>query len=538
MEIGRRVYHLSILIVVLFVIMSGTLVYWQVDVAGKVVSNPRNMRLCLETNVPLRGRIFDRNGVLLADMQPDARACGGVIRHYYEPSLAGLIGYYAGPNYPATGLEARYNDTLMGKQGQRYLDEQYKKLVHRRVVGNDLYLTIDVRIQRAVNKAFDTPLLEQDPDQVAATNRGAAIVTNPHTGQILAMLSRPAFDPNKLVKTLAHGDESYYRQLVAQVENPLLFRPLLGLYTPGSTYKTVTLSGALDTGTTTLDHVYDPEYTKGPVVLGQHLFHPQMSNILGYTVDFHISTNYGFAHSDNILFAKLGQDMGLDRWLEFNKRFFVGQSIPFELPVARSSVLKADGTLDENMLVDNAFGQGVDFITPLQMELFNSAIANGGQLMQPVVTLKMTRPDGEPLSIFAPKELGKRQMQQRTALDTQQAMYGVVRCGSGSLEATTLAHSPWGIIAKTSTGELGGDRLAHSWLITQAPYAIQHPEQAPTLTITAMRENGGEGGSAIGPMVSAMYQEIFSKGYVKVEQPAAPPATYCCDAKLLQLGCG
>ncbi|GCE46181.1 peptidoglycan glycosyltransferase [Thermosporothrix hazakensis] len=68
MEIGRRVDHLSILIVVLFVIMSGTLVYWQVDVAGKVVSNPRNMRLCLETNVPLRGRIFDRKGVLLADM--------------------------------------------------------------------------------------------------------------------------------------------------------------------------------------------------------------------------------------------------------------------------------------------------------------------------------------------------------------------------------------------------------------------------------------------------------------------------------------
>ncbi|GCE47519.1 peptidoglycan glycosyltransferase/penicillin-binding protein 2 [Thermosporothrix hazakensis] len=531
--------RLMFVFVALFLAMSAGLVYWQVYAAEKVTANPRNQRRCLTTNVPLRGRILDRNGVVLAESKPDPKVCGGYVRHYYEPSLAGLIGYYPGPNYLTTGLEKTFDDYLMGRVGMSALDNHMNKLLHRQPMGNDIYLTIDVRIQRIVDKHFDDPLLVNDPDNVAATNRGAVIVNDPSTGEVLAMVSRPSYDPNKLVQTLSHGDESYYQQLTKDPDQPLIYRPLYGQYTPGSTYKTMTLLAAIDSGTTELERVYPPKYTVGPVVIGDHQFTPAMSNIQGYTHNFNVSTHYGYAHSDNILFAKLGEDMGVDKWLEYNKKFKVGTSYDIDgLKVATSRVTKADGTLDTNTMVDGAFGQGVDFVTPFQIELINNIAANNGQLMRPALLSKIKTHDGAVLKEFSPQTWDGPQVSKQAAMDTRRAMFGVVNCGSGLENGVALPTSPWGIGAKTGTAELGGDKLAHSWLMTQAPFSLNNPEKKPALTIVAIRENGGEAGKSLGPMITNIYNEIFSNNLVKVEQPPATPPTYCCDAKLLQQGPG
>jgi cell division protein FtsI/penicillin-binding protein 2 len=518
----------------LFIGLSAGLVYWQVVVAQQVTSNPHNSRRYLNSNAPVRGKIFDRNGVLLADSQLSPN--GGYVRHYYDPSLAGLIGYYV-PGFPATGIEAQYDDYLSGNKGLTALDNTLNKTLHRPPVGDDIYLTIDERIQKIVNQDFDTPI-PIDNNLTYATDRGSVIVTDPHTGEVLAMLSRPSFDPNKMVTTLSGGDLTYHDTLAADTkENPLLERPIRSTYIPGSTYKTMSLVAGLDSGNTTLNTPFNQQQAEGPIFYNGQKIGPTGNNIDYYTHNFPVTTEYGFTHSDNIIFAQIGVKTGMQTWMNYNKRFYVGQQIPFDLPVVASTVLPLDkDTLADNELAANAFGQGYDSVTPMQMSVLDDAVANDGQLMRPMLVQRILDPNKTQIEKYDSQPLGGApQMSQQTAQEVRQAMYGVVRCGSGSIyvSGVKLGTSPYTIIAKTGTAEVGGGLGANAWLITQAPYSVTTPNVLPKLTIVAMKENGGEGGNAVGPMVTNMYNDIFAN-VMKTAVPPAPDPNYCFKTGLLQ----
>lgn len=534
MNIGAGIRKLALFFMVVFIALSAGQVYWQAVVANQVVANIHNGRPCLTSNAPVRGRIFDRNGVLLADSKAGGKGCG-YVRRYYEPSLAGLIGYYISPLYPSTGLERKYDDYLSGRLGLTSLDNIMNKTLHRPPVGDDIYLTIDVRIQRLVNKHFDDPI-PLIAGETFATDRGSVIVTNPRTGEILAMVSRPGFDPNKLVTTISSGSFSYYNQLVADRKQPLLERPIQSTYAPGSVYKTLTLIAGLDSGKTTLDQQYSRDQARGPIIYNGQPFGPNGNNIDGYTVRFPVTTEYGFTHSDNIIFAQIGVNTTAETWIDYNKRLYTGLDVPFDLPVVRSSVLKNNQPLAVNELAAGAFGQGYDAISPFQMSLINNAVANDGQLMRPMLVAKIMDPNKTPVQTYGAQPLGAQQMSNITAQQVRQAMFGVARCGSGSI-VSQLFTSTAGIIGKTGTAEIGGGKPAHSWMITQAPYTASNPSQLPALTIVAMKENGGEGGAVVGPMIAAIYNEIFSNRYVNVQMPPPPDQNYCCRTGLLQIGC-
>ncbi len=534
--ISASIRRLATLFIVLFIGLSGGLVYWQVVVAQQVTSNIHNGRHCLVDSAPIRGRILDRNGVVLAESK-QLGTCG-YMRHYTDPSLAGLIGYYVGPSYPSTGLEARYDDYLSGRVGLTSIDNTVNQTLHRPPVGDDIYLTIDERIQQIVNKHFDDPIAI-DNNATFRTDRGSVIVTDPHTGEILAMLSRPGYDPNQIVQTLSQGQLGYYNSLVANKEQPLLERPIRGLYAPGSTYKTMTLLAGLDSGHTNLNEAFDRDHalgTNNAVVYNGQVIGPVGNNIQGYTIRFPVTTEYGFTHSDNIIFAQIGVHTGAQTWLDYNNRMYVGQQIPFDLPVSVSSVLRNGQPLVTNELAADSFGQGYDFISPMQMSLIDNVVANNGQLMRPMAVLKVADPNNAPVQTFTPQALGTQQVSQQTATEARQAMYGVINCGSGLL-VRDLFTSQFGIIGKTGTAEVGGGLGAHSWLITQAPYSVANPSQLPALTIVAMKENGGEGGAATGPMIAHIYNDIFTTIMKNVQLPAPPDQQYCCTTKLLQIGC-
>ncbi len=140
MDISASIRKLATLFIALFIALSVGLVYWQVVVAQQVTSNIHNGRHCLIDNAPIRGRILDRNGIVLAE-STQAGPCG-YIRHYTDPSLAGLIGYYVSPSFPATGLEAKYDDYLSGRIGLTSLDNTMNQTLHRPPVGDDIKLTI------------------------------------------------------------------------------------------------------------------------------------------------------------------------------------------------------------------------------------------------------------------------------------------------------------------------------------------------------------------------------------------------------------
>ncbi len=536
MNISSNVRKLTIAFISLFIALSGGLVYWQVGVASQVTSNIRNPRHCLVDNAPVRGNIYDRNGVLLAKSVPSTSGCG-YIREYTDPSLAGLIGYYVSPYLSSTGIEHQFDDYLSGRVGLTELDNTMNQVLHRPPVGDNIYLTIDERIQKIVAHDFlaDTP--PPDNVNVFSTDRGAVIVENPHTGEILAMLSHPYYDPNKLVQTLAQGDFSYYNQLTADPEQPLFYRPLQGTYVPGSTYKTMTLVAALDSGHAHLSDLFyndkDSNHPQaiGPVKIGSgdtsESFGPVGNNLCCYTKSYPVDLEYGYAHSDNIIFAQVGAETGVNTWLDYNKRFYVGQTIPFDLQVTPSSVTPQNGKqLQINGLAENSFGQGIDSISPMQMSLLDNTIANGGVMMRSRVVMKVQDPSGAVVLSNDAQVLGTP-ISDTTASLLRRAMYGVVRCGSGSIVPQML-NSPWNIIAKTGTGEVGGGKPANAWLITQAPY------QNPALAIVMMKENGGEGGSTDGPVVAAIYNSIFGNKYVQVATPPANDPNYCTTTGLLQ----
>src|SRR5216684_4718400 len=203
--ITTSIRKLTNLFVILFVLLSGGLVYWQVVAAQQVAANPHNIRHCLPDSAPIRGRILDRNGVVLAyskKVDPNASNAGivcGYQRVYTDPSLAGLIGYYISPLYGSIGIEHEFDSYLNGHNGLTGLDNTINQALHRPPVGDDIYLTIDERIQRIVNHLFDADAPPPDNHFVFPTDRGSVIVSDPHTGEILAMLSRPGFEPNCVV---------------------------------------------------------------------------------------------------------------------------------------------------------------------------------------------------------------------------------------------------------------------------------------------------------------------------------------------------
>jgi penicillin-binding protein A len=550
MNIGASIRKLSYIFILSFIALSGGLVYWQVVMADNVTSTLHNPRGCLTSNTPLRGRIFDRNGVLLAESLPDPNVCGGYIRHYTEPSLANLIGYYSPGDFMPDGIEKEYNDILNGTNNTTSLDKETNKILHTAPVGNDIYLTIDVRIQRLAVKEFNDYHPTTDPFYFqiytkglnAPTNRGSVVISNPHTGEILALVSAPGYDPNKMVQTLSVDDYGYFNQMNADPDKPLLDRPLAVRYAPGSIFKTVTLMAALDSGTTTLNTNWNqmqamgPLYYDGRQIIGDNLGYYPNAEGQRFVFHFPINTEFAFANSDNIVFAQIGVKTGEKTWLDYTKKLYIDQPVPFDLPSASSSVLNSDGTpLSTLQLASNAYGQGIDNITPLQMSLIDNTVANNGVLMRPTLIYKIVDPNQNPLQLFSAQQLNTV-ISQETAYQVRQAMSAVTTCGSGWHLGQNFGYQD-SIAGKTGTAEIGNNQVAHGWMITQAPFTLTttDPNQMPALTIVAMRENGGEGSSAVGPAIWKMYNQIFSQGYVKAQLPAQLTSDpYCFSANLWQ----
>jgi peptidoglycan glycosyltransferase len=585
-NISSSIRRLTYLFIILFVGLSAGLVYWQVVVAQQVASNTYSTfsRQCSIDNAPIRGRIYDRNGVLLAKSIPSKNpTLCGYQRVYTKDaqSLEGVIGYYISPLFGSTGIEKQFDAYLNGQVGSTGLNNTIKTILHNPPGGDDIYLTIDVRIQKIINQSFDITV-PVDGITVFQPKGGSIIVSDPHTGEILAMLSRPGYDANCVVScTLAQLREDfaakgydataidpnceqhyscnliYFNQLERDPSQPLLERPIDSCYVPGSTYKTMTLMAGLDSGSSHLDDKYynfngfnPPQYPQalGPVWLGdgfdKEKFGPVGNNISGYTNTYPVNLLYGYAHSDNIIFAQAGAKAGVNTWLKYNRALYVEKQIPFDLPVHVSTVTpqrtlcppKApeQKTTSLKQVAENAFGQGVDFITPMQMALINNTVANNGHLMRPTLIYKIEDPNQTVLQSLNPQELGTP-ISDTTAQQVRDAMYGVVQCGSGSLSQVQLAGSQWSIIGKTGTAQVDntGKTPAESWFITQAPYVFQS-NQLPRISIVAMKENAGEGAFANGPMLRAIYDSIFTQVIKDVPQPQPPAPNFCLNTGLFQ----
>jgi len=476
---NANIRHLSIFFLVAFAIILADVTYWQVLDASAMYNRPDNPRLVLQAREVRRGLIYDRTGRVLAQRV----TTNGYIHHYLtDPSLSQVIGYDS-ERYGTSELENSYNKYLTGQVAGNSWSSVIKRWEHKPAVGDNVTLTIDDQLQQDVNA-----LLPNSPS--------AAVVADPRNGDILAMVSKPNFDANQV------SDPTYWNSLLHNTDDPLINRVTSGYYPPGSTFKIVTLAAALNSGTMSLNTIFDGQRASGPLNVQGYIipaFSSNLSDCGGRVVYPPITLETALVCSDDIVFAEVGLTIGANAFVGMAHDFGLDHVPPFAIPVVESHVRQTQTAMTPQLLAASAFGQGEIHVTPLQMLMATEAIADGGSIPYPNLVKQVTAPDG---SVVQSESTGTlyRPISSSIAGQIKQAMIQVVETGSG-----ILAQVPGVVVAgKTGTAETGDGEPPHAWFVAFAP--ADHPRVAVAVII----EHGGEGATVAAPIAQKILEDALA----------------------------
>jgi penicillin-binding protein A len=478
-DLRRNVRRTAVALLACFGVVALALGYWQVWRAADLAQDPANPRVAEARQLQPRGRILDRNGQVLANSQSTPQ---GPRRILADPSLVHTVGFHS-DRFGDTNLEAAYDAELRGERSVPPLDRLAQQLFHRGPRANDLVLTIDRRIHDAAVGAL-------------GTSDGAIVALDPRSGAVLAMVSKPFFDPNAPDDQLASPQ--------SDPSQPLFNRAVQALYVPGSTFKTVTATAALDT------HLVD---------LNQPFTCTTAVKIGTYSVDCRNSQHIprltykqAYAWSSNRVFGLTGLLLGfsqlapINAWLsdkppgdypwastgssiqasanvlvDYARRYGFERSIPFDLPVATSQMKREATEWTPELLVQTAFGQGEIQVTPMQMALVAATVANGGRVPTPYVAAELR--DGSAVrQLHEPGQSFSVAGSSETADTLSSFMVEGVDNGYAAKAAITGVK----VGGKTGTAEVG-DGTSHSWFIGFAP------ADKPRIAIAVIMEHQGSG---------------------------------------------
>jgi peptidoglycan glycosyltransferase len=453
--VDKPLRRLFLVFALLFVALIAQLTYVQVWAAPDLNVHPANTLAVEEQMKVERGVIVSADGVELAVNHEE----GGYFWRQYPKD--GIISPWVGYNslqYGRAGVERVYNGELSGQSGVLGVMSYWDTILGRQHRGADLKLTIDMTVQEAAAQAL-------------GERKGAVVALDPQTGAVLAMVTYPRYDPNKL--------ESLWDELNSDADTPLLNRATQGLYPPGSVFKMVVAAAALETGAVTPETGFDDT---GSVLIG------------GFEVDNYDNEVYGehdftdaFASSINTTFAKIGSELGADVLAEFAGRFGFGQDSPW--PLAESAArFPEPGGMDKAHVAQASYGQGTVLTTPLQMALVASAIANGGTIMKPYLVDQVIAYPNTVLKTTGPEEWLKP-ISSETAATLRDLMVEVVARGTG----TGAALGSVQVAGKTGTAEVEGAE-PHAW------FAGFAPADDPQVVVAVLVENAGTGGSVAAPI--------------------------------------
>lgn len=451
----RPLRRLFLVFCLLFVALLAQLTYVQVVDAPKLKVNPANTRSLQEELLVDRGVILSADDVPLAVNRQEGRY------FYREYPLGSLTSPWLGYNslqYNRAGIERVYNEELTGQSGILGLASYWDKILGKAHRGAALRLTVSVAVQQAAAEAL-------------GNRKGAVVALDPRTGAVLAMVSYPRYDPNKI--------DDIWADLNSDPGTPLLNRATQGLYPPGSVFKMIVAAAALETDAVTPATQFDDT---GSFLAG------------GFEVQNYGQKVYGahdftdaFASSINTTFAKIGVDLGADTLAKFAGDFGFGQDLPWPLAESASS-FPAPGEMDVAHVAQAAFGQGKVLATPLQMALAAAAVANGGRIMKPyIVSQVIGYPVDQPRE--TKPEVWLTPISAKTAATLRDLMIEVVKRGTGTGAALKSVQ----VAGKTGTAEVA-DAESHAW------FAGFAPAEDPQVVVVVLVENAGTGGSVAAPI--------------------------------------
>jgi len=475
----RQVYGLFI---VLFALLIGFTTYWSVLDANSLADNPANRRELIKEQTIPRGLIFANDGRTRIAVNRSVRKGGTrvFVRQYPTGGLfAHPIGYSFLQN-GRRGLEQSRNDELAGKRNE--FESIFAGLEGRDQEGEDVVTNLDVAGTQAAVQGL-------------AGRKGAVVAIEPQTGKVRVMVSIPEYDPNRVPQD--------FQALDTDPNKPTLNRSTQELYPPGSTFKVVTATAALDTGAVTPQTIIDGSSPK-------EISGVPLENSGGESFG-QISLTDALTNSVNTVFAQVGEKVGRATLVDYMKRFGFYSDPQLDYPsfqMVPSGVRRngrdfvTDGFDAGRVAIGQGGTEGAIEVTPIQMAEVAAAIANKGRLMKPRLTDRIVAKDGRVTKRIAP-DLQSEVMKPETAAQLTEMMGRVVEEGTG----TAAALSGVRVAGKTGTAEVGANReFTQPWFICFAP--LDNPRIAVAVTIER-QPPGSQGGIVAAPIAKSVLEALL-----------------------------
>ncbi|MCL6612351.1 MAG: cell division protein FtsI [Peptococcaceae bacterium] len=492
-----NIRKLGYFFIVIFTVLALYLGYLNAVVGPKLSADPHNRRLAAAEEAVVRGVIFDRQGVVLAE----DRMVDGVKKRVYPRGreTAHLIGFVS-QRYGRTGVESTFDRYLLAMDEAGRVRALVDRFLGRQRYGYNIVLTVDSRLQR---KALN----------LLAGRKGAVVALDPRTGAVLAVVSSPSFDPGS-VDTVVRTESSVqngekveikvtgYDILKMQTgDAPLLNRATRGVYPPGSVFKIITGAGALEANPDNSARVYE---CKGSIAVEGFV-------LKDFGVHGRVGLNEAAAVSCNTYFASLGLELGGEglkraaenfgfKLVEYDK----SGRLEGGYPVAGDEIHFNTGTLPANKMplpevASAAIGQGRVLVSPFQMALVAAGVANGGTVMKPVVLERVVTRNGLVIKRMVPEAMHAA-VSPPTARVLARAMEEAARTGTASRAV------PAGIRVAGKTGSAqnpGGQ--THAWFMGFAP------ADDPRIAVAVVVENGGPGATVAAPIAGEIMREYLGE---------------------------
>ncbi|OFI07495.1 penicillin-binding protein A [Clostridium acetireducens DSM 10703] len=472
-DISNNIKRVLIVFLVCFLGLILYITYFEFFVGPKIVSSQYNRRLWVKRNEVLRGTIYDRKMKPLTKSERLNKEFQK--REYVDGEMFAHVLGYVNIKYGITGLEKKYDNELMTTNiKDSLLDFIKSKGKEEPKIGNSIKSTLNYKVQQ---KAFE----------LLGDNKGAVVVIEPKTGEILALVSKPSYNPNKL--------DDIWSSINKDNDRPLINRATAGLYPPGSTFKVLTAVSALQN----IDGIMNRTFQdNGTLVFNST---QSLSNFNGESFGS-INFRQSFVHSSNVVFGSLGLELGNSRLKDTAEKFFFNKNIPSDDIVIENSKFPTLKSYEKGNIAQSAIGQATVLSTPMEMALITSTIANDGVMMKPKLVKEILSYKGERVQDLEPEQIGKIMTNDESRI-IKEFMREVVRSGTGrgaSVEGVEVC-------GKTGTADHreGGYAPPHSWFIGFAPY------DNPKVAVAVIVEEGGQGGIAAARIASEVIRTALNE---------------------------
>lgn len=470
---NRELKRVSVVMLIMFLVLFGAATIIQVAQADSLASDARNTRTLFDSFRAQRGPIMAGDTVVAQSLPVDDDF--RFLRQYTNPLVYAPVTGFFTLNQGLSGIESAENSFLTGNNSSQFLEQMNSILTGRPAQGASVNLTIRPEVQQAAWDAL-------------GTYQGAVVVTEVATGKVLAMVSKPSFDPNILAAHNSNDVIDYYAALDNDPAQPLINRTIGALNPPGSTFKLVIAAALLESGQFTPESTV-PNLVRLPLP-GTDV---EVRNAGGETCGpgEEVSLATAVSLSCNIPMAEFGMALGYRPIVDMAKRFGFNASFDIPMTTAESHVPQV---MDEPQTALASFGQFDVRATPLQMALVSATIANGGVEMNPTLIESITSSDLRPVTTFAAREYS-RPISAQTAAQITAMMQASVSNGA----ATNASIENVSVAGKTGTAENGPDEPYTLWFTGFAP-----AEGESKYAITVVVENGGGmGTNGYGNLIAA-----------------------------------